>query len=73
MWRSGHLQCYHLPTNSHENPPIGSKVTGGQTRQTHRQASELTRLLSFLNESRLKIQLLETTGSGKYLDPRRKK
>jgi hypothetical protein len=38
-----------LPTEFHENPPMASKVVGG-----HRQAGELTSLLSFLNDSRLK-------------------
>jgi hypothetical protein len=51
--RQGHLQWNHLPANFHENPPMASKVVGGH-RQKHRQAGELTSLLSFLNDSRLK-------------------
>jgi hypothetical protein len=49
IWHSGRLQCRHLPTRFHENPPIGSKVSSGDThRDTHRQAGDLTSLLSFL-------------------------
>jgi hypothetical protein len=46
LW--GSLEWRHVFTKFLGNPPIGSKVIRGQTdRQTHRQAGDLTSLLSF--------------------------
>jgi hypothetical protein len=43
----------YFPTKFHENLPISSKVIMG----THKQAGDVTSLLSFLNESRLKNEI----------------
>jgi hypothetical protein len=54
MWRRGHVQWHHFDTKCNPTPLIGSKVIeeGG------RQAGDLTSVLSFLNESRLKAQIV---------------
>jgi hypothetical protein len=56
LGRRGHIQCHHLPTKFHENPPIGSKVISGghadACAHIRAQAGDFISLLSFL-ESRL--------------------
>jgi hypothetical protein len=47
MWHRGHFLWRHQPAKFHENPPMGSIVTGGGG--GHRQAGDLTSRLSFLN------------------------
>jgi hypothetical protein len=49
----GHHQWHDLPTKFYENPPHSSNVIGGDTQtdwQSHRQAYDLTSLLSFLTK-----------------------